>query len=176
MKQSEILTLFDYSQWANNRILDTAEKLSPKHFTSPAGLSFGSLRGTLVHTLTAEWIWRLRCQEGISPPDLLSEADFPTLEALRERWRNEEKSLRSYLESLTDDDLSQSVGYRNTKGTTYETILWQILVHVVNHGTQFRSEAAVYLTEQGHSPGDLDLLIYLRGLPVSRAQVKDDTP
>ena len=164
MKQSEILTLFDYNQWANTRILDTAGKLSSEHFTAPARLSFGSLRGTLVHTLTAEWIWRLRCQEGISPPALLSEADFPTLEALRERWRDEDSFLRGYLESLSDDSLSQSVGYRNTKGNTYENILWQILVHVVNHGTQFRSEAAVYLTQQGHSPGDLDLLIYLRDL------------
>jgi uncharacterized damage-inducible protein DinB len=36
------------------------------------------------------------------------------------------------------------------------------LAHVVNHGTQSRSEAAVLLTEYGQSPGDLDLILFLR--------------
>ena len=39
--------------------------------------------------------------------------------------------------------------------------LWQMLAHVVNHGTQHRSEAAVLLTAAGHSPGDLDMVDYI---------------
>jgi uncharacterized damage-inducible protein DinB len=36
--------------------------------------------------------------------------------------------------------------------------MWQTMVHLMNHGTQHRSEAAVILTEAGGSPGDLDVL------------------
>jgi uncharacterized damage-inducible protein DinB len=35
-----------------------------------------------------------------------------------------------------------------------------MLVHVVNHGTQHRSEAAALLTAAGRSPGELDLINY----------------
>ncbi len=39
--------------------------------------------------------------------------------------------------------------------------LWQLMLQQVNHATQHRSEAAVMLTQFGHSPGDLDFIIYL---------------
>jgi uncharacterized damage-inducible protein DinB len=38
--------------------------------------------------------------------------------------------------------------------------VWQLLVHVVNHGTQHRSEAAALLTAERLSPGELDLFDY----------------
>ena len=38
--------------------------------------------------------------------------------------------------------------------------VWQMLLHLANHGTQHRSEAALLLTAIGHSPGDLDLIDY----------------
>ena len=40
------------------------EQVGQAQFLAPAGLSHGSLRGTLAHILSAEWVWRLRCQAG----------------------------------------------------------------------------------------------------------------
>ncbi len=70
--------------------------------------------------------------------------------------------MKAYLETLQDNDLFKTVRYATMKGEPYENMLWHLLVHVVNHGTQSRSEAAVVLTGYGHSPGDLDMLFYFR--------------
>ena len=164
MNQSDILTLFDYNDWANGRIAAVAERVSDEQFRAPANVSHGSLRDTLVHMLSADWVWRLRCQEGISPESLLSFDDFPTFAAVQKRWAKESAALRDYIEGLTDEDLVETIYYSSTSGRPYSDTLWHILFHLANHGTQHRSEAAVLLTEYGHSPGDLDFIVYLRGL------------
>jgi uncharacterized damage-inducible protein DinB len=162
MNNNDFLTLYDYNYWANARILKAAANVTADQFTAPFNLSHGSLRGALVHVLAAETVWRLRCQEGISLAALPAENEFPSLEALRERWAAEETAMRSFLASLTDERLAQKIRYTTTKGVPFENMLWHLLAHVVNHGTQFRSEAAIALTEYGQSPGDLDMLFYFR--------------
>ncbi len=162
MNKSEIILLYDYNCWANARVLDAAAGVSQEQFTAPYALSHSSLRGALAHTLGTEIMWRLRCQEGISPAALVAESEFSTLAALRRRWEEEERAMRAFLASLEAGALDRPVRYTNTKGKAYETPLWQILVHLVNHGTQFRSEAGVALTAYGCSPGDIDLTVYLR--------------
>lgn len=157
-----MLTLFSYNGWANGHVLDAASNVSQDQFLAPAKVSHGSLRGALVHVLAAEWVWRQRCQEGLSPSALLSEESFRTIAELRVRWQVEEQAWGAYLNSLDDDDLNKPVHYTNTRGKAFHNTLWHILVHVVNHGTQFRSEAAIVLTNYGHSPGDLDFIAYLR--------------
>lgn len=162
MNKSDLLTLYEYNAWANARVLTAAAKLSVEQFTAAAGLSHSSVRGALAHILAAEMVWRLRCQEGISPSALSGEAEFPTLESLRLRWAKEEQAMRGYLDGLTEDLINAPVHYTTTKGVPQATILWQVLMHVVNHGTQFRAEAAVALSQFGHSPGDLDLIHFIR--------------
>ncbi len=162
MLQSDILTLYDYNYWANARVLDASSQVTPEQFVAPARLSHGSLRGTLAHILGTEIVWRMRCQEGISPPAVPDEKDFLSLESLVSRWQDEEKIMRAFLQSLDEQALAGSVQYKTTRGVPYENTLWKLLVHVVNHGTQFRGEAGIVLTDYGHSPGDLDFLFFMR--------------
>jgi uncharacterized damage-inducible protein DinB len=65
-----------------------------------------------------------------------------------------------FVETVTDEKLNSVLSYKNTKGVPLEHILWKLMVHVVNHGTQHRSEAAAMLTDFGCSPGDLDMVYF----------------
>jgi len=156
----DILTLYDYNYWATRRILAASAHASQEQFLAPAAHSHGGLRGTLVHILDTEYGWRMLCQHYTATPDM-PEAMFPTLDALERRWREEEQAMRAYLTSLTDTDMAGHVRYTTGDGQTRERVLWHCLLHIVNHGTQHRSEAAAILTGYGHSPGDLDFTLFL---------------
>ncbi len=161
MDKTDILLLYDYNYWANQRVLQAAGRVSTEQFLKPAPLSQGSLRGALVHAYGAERIWRQRIQ-GVSPSSLPAESEFPSLQPLSESWAQEEKEMRACLAGLAEADLPRIVTYQNTKGRTFNNVLWQLLAHVVNHGTQTRAEAGLLLADYGQSPGDLDLILYLR--------------
>jgi uncharacterized damage-inducible protein DinB len=62
---------------------------------------------------------------------------------------------------LTDEDVIRVYAQTLPNGVELRMPLWQMMLHVANHGTQHRSEAAAMLTSFGHSPGNLDLLFHL---------------
>ena len=161
MNKQDIQLLYRYNRWANERILNAAANVSGVQFLAPASYPHGGLRGTLTHALFAEWIWRKRW-EGDSPIQRIKPEEFPTFDSLRARWLEEDKALDAFIANLTDEKLNAPFQYRNTRGEPLENILWHVMAHLVNHGTQHRSEAAAMLTEFNHSPGDIDLIMFLR--------------
>jgi len=163
MNKEDILILYKYNAWANVRILKATAQVTAEQFLAPASFSHGGLRGTLVHILFAEWIWRRRW-EGHSPIVWLQPEDFPSFESLRTRWVAEEQALMQFVENVSDEALNDSVEYSRTGGEPCENILWHLMAHLVNHGTQHRGEAAAMLTGFGHSPGDIDFIVFLREL------------
>ncbi len=160
MNKQDILLLYNYNQWSTAKILDAASGVTVEQFLAPAQFPHGGLRGTLVHALFAEWIWRNRW-EGASPTHLLKPEDFPTFETLRKRWAEEEKLLMAFVENLAEERLNSIIAYTSTEGRAHERILWHSMAHLVNHGTQHKAEAAAILTNYGRSPGDIDLIWYL---------------
>ena len=162
MQAADLVFLYRYNEWANRRILRAAAGLTPEQFLAATGLSWGSVRDVLTHALGAEWVWRMRLQHGEAPTRLLSPADFPTLEALVGRWQVEMAEMSGYVTGLDEAALNSTVTYRNTKGQPFEGVLWRILAHVVNHGTQHRAEVAHVLTGCGCSPGDMDMILFMR--------------
>jgi len=161
MNIQDMLLIYEYNYWANKRILSACEKVTEEQFLAPANFPFGGLRGTLVHIMDAEFGWRMFFKDNDwSAPDL-KETDFPTLAAIQTRWKKEEQEFRAYLATLSDEDMNGHRHYMNERGEARDRILWQCLWHVVNHGTQHRSEAAALLTDYGSSPGNLDFTVYL---------------
>jgi uncharacterized damage-inducible protein DinB len=152
-----IRALYAYSAWANTRILDTAERLSLQQFITPHERA-PAIRDLLVHTADTQWTWLERWQ-GRSPGATWDPADFPYVATLRARWTVVEAETQAYIEALSEPELQRVLSYVNFRGETWSYPLWQQILHQANHATQHRGEVALLLTQSGHSPGDLDLLV-----------------
>ncbi len=153
--------MYDYNFWANRLLLEKSALVTPEQFVAPTTHSWGSLRGTLVHTMDTEWSWRIFLETGVFTDELKPE-DFPTVESVRVRWETEEADWQTYLGRLTDADLTTIKRWTRPDGVVREWVLWHLLFHVVNHGMQHRSEIAHMLTQYDQSPGDIDFTLFLR--------------
>jgi uncharacterized damage-inducible protein DinB len=160
MNISDIQLLYDYNYWANQLMLTTAAELSPEQLTQRTGFPWDTLQGTLVHMLDVENMWRNLLIHQRVLPRLIETEEFPTLDSIMTAWKQDEAEMRAYLDSLQDSDMENIIRYDVEEGQR-ERVLWHCLVHVVNHGTQHRSECAQMLTSFGHSPGGIDLSLYL---------------
>jgi uncharacterized damage-inducible protein DinB len=151
VQQAEIRLLFDYDRWAMRRVLNTAVRIEPSVWARGSVIGERGPGGILVHALGAHARWQ-NAWQGRSDKPRPELEPLPSPDDLRDRWEAEWGALDDFLEGLHDGRLN----------AVWDGLpLWQTMVHVVNHGTQHRSETAVLLTEAGRSPGDLDFIEFV---------------
>ena len=164
MDAESLLAFVRYHAWANDRLLTTTAGLSDEEFRRAAVLDHGSAFDTLRHLVDVDWSWREYCLGNDIGDTYVWDHGFTLddLPAIHAFCLEEDRRLRSYVGSLDEAGLTA----RMVMSADPDDVVprWLIVAHVVNHGTQHRSELARYLTQCGHSPGDLDLLDAV-GLP-----------
>jgi uncharacterized damage-inducible protein DinB len=159
MTAKDLEALFDYSYWANRKLFGVISQLTPEEFTRDVAGSYGSVRNTLVHVLSAEAGWLDRCGGPKRGPRLRPD-DFPTVAALLQAWNRVESQLREFLARLKDEALTRNVEYLNDRAEPRSLPLGELLQHAAMHGAHHRGQVALLLRQLGYPPGNFDVLIY----------------
>lgn len=159
MDPETIRFLYDYDGWVNERLLATAEQLSTEQTRDSYGASFDTIHGTLAHILGSQINW-LRRWRGETPVKAIGGDDFRSLSEIRSRWETHREELDAFLLDLSPERLRAPLRYTHISGNVYEVPLWQLMMHVANHGTHHRSELADMLTRAGYPPKPTDLVRY----------------
>ena len=162
MSVEEIRDLFAYDRWATERLLRALDGIDEETWTRSEVIDERGLGGILIHMLGAYQRWR----HGLADDGIEARPErepLPSPAELRERWGIEWPAMEAFLASIDDAWLA-----RDDEGVGFA---W-MLRHLANHSTQHRAEAAVLLSQAGHSPGDLDLIVWLE----DRAGWRDGIP
>jgi uncharacterized damage-inducible protein DinB len=167
MTVKDLEVLYDYSYWANKRLFQLISQLTPEEFARPVAGSYGSIRNTLVHALSAEWGWLDRCG-GPERGPRLNPDNYPAVESLVEAWNKVEGYVRGFLKGLKEEDLAGDIEFAVDGIEKRSMQLGCLMLHAAIHGVHHRAQAALLMRMLGYEPGNFDMLVYYaekRGAP-----------
>jgi uncharacterized damage-inducible protein DinB len=154
-----IQELYRYNRWANDRVFEAVAALSPQDFTKDLCNSYPSVRDTLTHIVSGEWIW-LQRWKGTSPRQMFDPEQFSELKPLRARCAELGADQRAFLEEITRERLRAVLPYVNLKGQTWRYPLWRQMYHVVNHSSYHRGQLTTMLRQLKAVPVSTDFLVF----------------
>jgi uncharacterized damage-inducible protein DinB len=152
-----------YNAWCNQRLYDAAALLPDADYRADRGAFFRSLHGTLNHLVATDRIWMRRFTGKGDAPSRVDAILFETLHDLRHAREAEDQRIRTYIDALSEADLSGLIRYRTiTNPTEIEQSLDSALLHFFNHQTHHRGQAHCLLTGFGLDAPSFDLIMFQR--------------
>ena len=129
--------LFMYFKKERHEIIKALEQLTRNQFTQDVGLSFGSIKNVLVHTVIVEDTWlHYRITKGEASSPRLPE-DFTTLNEIKQYMIDVDAKTRSFLDSVTDDILQRDLRVARPSGRSSVdkiiNILYHIPIEIIHH-------------------------------------------
>jgi uncharacterized damage-inducible protein DinB len=151
----------EFMKWADDALLAALSQASPDQVNQDRGSSFKSLFDTLNHVYLAELVWLKRVQ---GDPDVkLAELPRPPdLSALAQAWPAVHQTWIDWAGPLSTGDLQETLILRTAQGAELQVPLWQIVLHLVNHGSYHRGQLATMLRQAGIKPPGTDLMAFYR--------------
>jgi uncharacterized damage-inducible protein DinB len=157
MNANAFRQFYNYHFAENRKIWDRyVTQLSQEQFTQHVGYSRGSVRDQILHLISCDTTW-FSGLRGVEIPEDLNPADFQDRESIRAQWDHVEQTMRDYLGALRDDMLFD----KPLEGEDKDLILWQVLLHVVNHGTDHRAQLLRLLNDLGVKTEYQDYIFYV---------------
>lgn len=159
MNANDMRQLYDYHFTVNMRIWKRCiAGLTEEQFLRANAYSVGSVRDQTVHMMSVDdrWFCGLR---GEALPDFLDPSDYPNRERVRHDWDTVEDRMREYLAGLTDEDLQADFEHMK---------VWQVLLHVANHGTDHRAQLLSLLNQLGMVTFPQDFIFHVWGMDPSQ--------
>lgn len=153
MKLDLIKLYIEYHIETTRRVWDVIEQISEDQFLANTIYSHGSIRNLMVHLTSVErrWLAGLKNQEDVPH---LNEEEYDSIAKAREIFELISKDLGDYVLGLTEDEINQSTDKLSEPR-------WQVLLHLINHGTDHRSTVLQKLNELGAPTFEQDFILWL---------------
>lgn len=138
------------------RIWDSIDQITEEQFHADDAYSRGSIRNLMVHLANTDsnWLAGLKNIPQSADPPRKRYEDYTDRASARAFWNQAAKELANYVEALTPAEL-------NEHPLEIPHPRWQVLLHVINHGTDHCSTILQRLHELGAPTFEQDFIFWL---------------
>lgn len=154
-----VRTMLSYHEALYRKLWQSIMELTDEQFVQPIPYSHGSIRDQMVHVASVDERWLAGLKGDREARRITRQPEgYPDRNRVRDLWDQVAAKVRLYAEDLAPEELSFRP--RGMRGP-----VWQILLHMVNHGTDHRAQILRMLDEFGAPTFDQDLIIHLWSRP-----------
>ena len=159
-----LLKYADYNIWANNLLIDVLLKLSDEELDKEIISSFPSIRATVYHVWSAEYIWLQRLAL-VEHPVWLEGTFTGTMAEACAQWKEASVNLRTFIDKQYDDRMLTHVfQYYDRQKISHKLQVNYVLQHVFNHSTSHRGQLITMLRQVGVKKiPQTDFIVFARG-------------
>jgi uncharacterized damage-inducible protein DinB len=137
-----------YNIWANQKLIELILSLPEEQQHKDIVSSFNSLYKTLLHMWDTETAWwqRMKLHERIIIP---SENFNGTTRDVVNGLLNQSRQWEEWISNASELSLSHVFQYQTTKKEQFKQPVYQMILHVFNHGTYHRGQLITILRQLG---------------------------
>ena len=151
MQQDTLTTLFSHNLWANLCLFEACAGLTDEQLDATLIGTFGTIRETLQHIVTAEQSYFARISTG-QPRRRVEGAPPLTMDQMIESLRTTGGGLIEWAPKVQTDEVVAV----NWDGAVKQISKAVILTQAINHATEHRAQIMAILTQLGIEPPELD--------------------
>jgi uncharacterized damage-inducible protein DinB len=151
-----------YNSWAHKKIFDALKQLSDEQISQEVESSFNSIFKTVLHLLDAESIWwqRIKLAEHIEKP---SDSFSGNFEALQQKLLDQSKLWEEWVGNAGEHQLQHVFAYQNSKKEQFKQPMYQMLLHLFNHGTYHHGQLITMMRQMGAAKiPETDFIVFSR--------------
>ena len=160
----------DYNKLMNQRMVESAGRLTEEQLKSDRGAFFKSVLGTLNHILVGDIIWLKRFHSHpasekaleylgtLDYPESLDTILFDDLKSLKEEREKIDEILVNWIAGMSENELSDYLSYRNMAGKPQRKLVESLISHLFLHQVHHRGQATALLSQSGIDFGETDIL------------------
>lgn len=155
-KKDLFKTFIEYHVDMTRRVWNSIEQITDEQFLAEDAYSRGSIRNLMVHLTNTDsnWLAGLKNIPEDQETPRKEYEDYPDRSSVRTYWEETAKDMIEYAENVAEIELDENpVDIPHPR--------WQVLLHMINHGTDHRSTVLQKLHELGAPTFDQDFIIWL---------------